>query len=75
MDDDDIWEVSDEEWNFSLITCPYYHGIGSCRNACSTEPSCVTDGPLTPPDGWTLEQCKERAQLRNDHELATYRPI
>lgn len=63
------WEsVRDPFVNLAYLTCPYYQGVGSCRNSCYSEPTCVTGGPWDIPPGWTPERLASVAKQREQHE-------
>lgn len=41
-----VWQA------LSMLSCPWYRGVGICSNGCRDEPACQTDEPA---DGWVLE--------------------
>ena len=61
---------SDAEIAYTYMTCPYYWGMGSCRNHCYSEPECHTMGPFGEPPPYPLNEQYLRliATLRERNE-------
>lgn len=56
----------------TAFLCPYFHGLGTCRFGCYSEPACQTDEPL---HGWRVRDAQGRFVSRavTDQVFATVR--